>query len=232
MVAWRPKADISLVAGLECGEGLPLTHSGRSFVAQTTLRELRSPKSPAKWSSSSVKTSKKELVEIVGIFAVVASLIFVGMQLQLDRKIALAEQYTDRAESVKADRRIILESDALMQYFEELWALGWRPGYWDEDWEIAGQLEEGAFSVRSVLAAIVENQLSIIGYDTVYYQYSQGLLDEDVWSGLRGNLKRGMARDELTRAVYAHHARKTIQPVVEELLREIDSEREATESGE
>lgn len=55
-----------------------------------------------------MKASKKELVEIVGIFAVVASLIFVGMQLQLDRKVALAEQYSNRAESVKADRRIIL----------------------------------------------------------------------------------------------------------------------------
>jgi len=179
-----------------------------------------------------VKPSKKEIVEIVGIFAVVASLIFVGMQLQLDRKVALAEQYFNRAESVKADRRLILESDALMQYWEESWALGWRPHYWDEDWEIAGQLKEGAFSVRSVIAAIVRDQLSIIGYDTVYFQYGQGLLDEESWSQYRGYLKHAMAQNELTRAVYVSYARKTIQPVIEELLREIDSEREATESGE
>ena len=51
-----------------------------------------------------MRTSKKDIVEIVGIFAVVASLIFVGMQLMLDRKVALAEQYFNRAESVKADR--------------------------------------------------------------------------------------------------------------------------------
>ena len=179
-----------------------------------------------------MKANKKELVEIVGIFAVVASLIFVGMQLHLDRKLALAEQYSYRAESVKADRRIILESDALMQYYVEAWALGWRPAFWDEDWEIAGQVEEGARSVRSVLAAIVEDQLSIIGYDTVYFQYNQGLLDEELWSGLRGSLKRGMARNELTRAAYAHHARATIKPVIEELLREIESERETIESSE
>lgn len=173
----------------------------------------------------------RDWLEIVGIFAVVASLIFVGMQLQLDRKVALAEQYTNRAESVKADRRVILESDALMQYYEEHWALGWRPDYWDEDWEIAGQIEEGAYSLRSVIAAIVENQLAIIGYDTIYYQYSQGLLEEDVWRGLRVSLKRGMARDELTRAVYATHARKTIRPVIEELLREIEPERIPIENG-
>lgn len=179
-----------------------------------------------------MKASKKELVEIAGIFAVVASLIFVGMQLQLDRKVALAEQYSNRAESVKADRRMILESDALMQYYEDSWALGWRPAYWDEDREIAGHLKKGAFSVRSVIAAIVEDQLSIIGYDTVYFQYRQGLLDEELWSGLRGGLKRAMAQNELTRAVFAHHARSTIRPVVEELLREIESERETTDSGE
>ena len=179
-----------------------------------------------------MKASKKELVEIVGIFAVVASLIFVGMQLQLDRKIALAEQYTIRAESVKADRRIVLESDALMQYFEESWALGWRPAYWDEDWEITGHIEDGALSVRSVVAAIYMDQLSIIGYDTVYFQYRQGLLDEELWSGLRVSLKRTMAQDELAKAIYSHHARTNIQPVIEELLREIESERVTTETGE
>ena len=143
-----------------------------------------------------MKANQKELVEVVGIFAVVASLIFVGMQLQLDRKVALAEQYSIRAESVKADRRIILESDALMQYLEESWALGWRPAFWDDDWEIAGHIEEGSLAVRSVIAAIVEDQLSIIGYDTVYFQYRQGLLDEELWSGLRGSLKRSIAQNE------------------------------------
>ena len=179
-----------------------------------------------------MKASKKDLVEIAGIFAVVASLIFVGMQLQLDRKVALAEQYSNRAESVKADRRIILESDALMQNLEERWALGWRPVYWDEDWEIAGLVKEGALSSRGVIAEIISKQLAIIGYDTIYYQYRQGLLDEESWSGLRSSLKRGMAQNELTRAVYIQFARTTIQPVVEELLHEIESERLATESDE
>lgn len=173
-----------------------------------------------------MKTSKKETVEIVGIFAVVASLIFVGMQLMLDRKVALAEQYFNRAESVKADRRTSLESDDLMRYYEELWALGWRPPYWDGDWEVARRVQEGTLSVRSVLAGIVDDQLAIIGYDSVYFQYQQGLIDEESWNGLRTTLKRSMARDELSRAIYQRHARTTLQPVIEEILREIESERE------
>ena len=173
-----------------------------------------------------MKASRKDIVEIAGIFAVVASLIFVGMQLMLDRKVALAEQYFNRAESAKADRRAILESDDLMRYHEESWALGWRPSYWDESWELARRVEEGKVSVRSALAAIVDNQLSIIGYDSVYFQYQQGLLDEEIWNQLRFFLKRRMARDELSRAVFQNHARTTIRPIVEEVLREVESERE------
>ncbi|MDX1515239.1 MAG: hypothetical protein R3288_00290 [Woeseiaceae bacterium] len=173
-----------------------------------------------------MKTSKKDIVDTVGIFAVVASLIFVGMQLMLDRKVALAEQYYNRAESVKADRRTVLESDDLMRYYEEWWALGRRPHYWDEDWELARLVQEGEISVRSVLAAIADSRLAIIGYDSVYFQYQQGLLDEELWNNLRYTMKRSMARDELTRAVYERYARPTIRPVIEEVLREIESERE------
>lgn len=179
-----------------------------------------------------MKASKKDIVEIVGIFAVVASLIFVGMQLVLDRRVALAEQYFDRAESAKSDRRAILESDDLMRYYEESWALGWRPSFWDEDWEIARRVEEGTISTRSVIAAILDRQLAVIGYDNVYFQYQQGLLDEEMWNELRNGMKRGMVRDELTRAVYQQRARTTIRPVVEELIREIESELDAADVAE
>ena len=174
-----------------------------------------------------MKTSKKDIVEIAGIFAVVASLIFVGMQLQLDRKVALVDQYFNRAESAKADRRSLLESDDYMQFLEEVWALGDRPPFWDDAWPIAANVEEGTISVRSVEAAIIRHQLSIIGYDSVYFQYQQGLLDEDTWNGLRSAMKNNMARNDLARAVYTRYARRTLRPVIEEILREIEAERES-----
>lgn len=178
-----------------------------------------------------VNANKKDIVEIVGIFALVASLVFVGMQLMLDRKVALAEQYSSRAESAKADRRSFLESQDFMQYLEESWALGDKPAYWDEDWEIARRVDEGTLSVRSVYAVILADELSILGFDSVYFQYRQGLLDEEQWNGLRFRLKRAMAGDELTRAIYERYARNTIRPVIEELLREIESEQVTTESA-
>ena len=174
-----------------------------------------------------MKASNREIVEIVGIFAVFASLVFVGLQLMLDRRVALAEQYFNRAESAKADRRVILESDDLLRYDEERWALGWRPPFWDEDWEIARRVDDGTISVRSALAVIVEYELAIIGYDSVYYQYRQGLLDEELWDLLRAILKRTMAQDELARAIYERYARPTLRPVIREIVSEIESERES-----
>jgi len=173
-----------------------------------------------------LQTSKKDIVEIAGIFAVVASLIFVGMQLQLDRKVALADQYFNRAESVKADRRALLESDDYMQFVEESWALGYRPPSWDDGWAIAEHVEEGRISVRSVETAITLHKLSILGYDSVYFQYQQGLLDEDTWNGLRSAMKNNMVRGEIARAVYARYARRTLRPVIEEILLEIEAERQ------
>jgi len=174
-----------------------------------------------------LKTTNKEIVEIVGIFAVVASLIFVGMQLQLDRKVALADQYFNRAESAKADRRSLLESDDYMQLRAEWWALGNRRPYWDDDWELAKLVEEGKISVRGVEALILSRELSVLGYDSVYFQYQQGLLDEETWNGLRSALKNGMANFPLTRAVYVSQARRNLRPVVDEIVREIEAERES-----
>jgi len=180
---------------------------------------------------ANLKTSKKDVIEIAGIFAVVASLIFVGMQLQLDRKVALADQYFNRAESAKADRRAVLESDDYMRYLEELWALGEPPPFWNDDWEIAARVKDGSISVRSVEAVIKTHQMSIIGYDSVYFQYQQGLLDAELWAGLRSGLKRIMAEDDLAREVYLRYARSTVRPEIEDILREIDAERTAQLQG-
>lgn len=171
----------------------------------------------------------RDWLEVVGIFAVVASLIFVGMQLMLDRKVALAEQYASRAESAKADRRAILESEDYMQFYAERWVLGDKPSYWNEDWQIAKRVNDGTVSVKSVVAEIIGLELDIIGYDSVYFQYQQGLLDEQMWSQLRAGMKRAMLRDELTKVIYERHARSTVRPVVEEVVREIELEQSSSE---
>lgn len=173
-----------------------------------------------------MKMSNKVVVEMIGVLTVSASLIFVGMQLMLERKIAIAEQYFNRTESAKEDRRSLLLSPIYFQEIEEWWATGERPPYWNEEWKLAKQLDQGAYSVATVRHRTLELQLSILGYDNIYFQYQQGLLDEKTWQHFRGQIKGAMIADpELIRAIYLNNARATLLPVVEDIRDEIDAER-------
>ena len=69
-----------------------------------------------------MKIDNKALVELVGVLTVTASLVFVGMQLMLDRKVAIAEQYFNRTESAKQDRRTLLLSPVFYQEVEDWWS--------------------------------------------------------------------------------------------------------------
>ena len=52
--------------------------------------------------------------ELVGLFSIVFSLIFVGLQLQQGQKIALSQAYQARAESSMASIFATLESDVTL----------------------------------------------------------------------------------------------------------------------
>jgi hypothetical protein len=171
-----------------------------------------------------MRINNKEIIELVGIFALVASLIFVGMQLLLDRRIAMSDQYFNRAESVKSDLRAELESEESYLEFEEMWALGERPPYWDENWDIARQVEEGIVSVSSIRTQILRQQLRVIGFDNIYYQYTQELIEEEFWLSFRELIKRDMTQSELVRALFVAYARPSIRPVIDLIDREIDAE--------
>ncbi len=177
---------------------------------------------------TNLKLSKKETAEALGAFAVVASLLFVGLQLYLDRKVALVDQYFNRGESAKADRRTKLESDAYFKHIEESWALGWRPYYWDEEWLVAQQIKSGERTVAAVMANEMGLRLDIIGYDSLYYQYQHGLLNEESWNQLRTSLKISMAADEFRRHVYQAYVRANLRPVIEEIVKEIETGRDAS----
>ena len=60
------------------------------------------------------------IVETAGIISVVASLIFVGMQLRQDQDIALANQYHARAETSISNYRSRMESEAYVSAFAKI----------------------------------------------------------------------------------------------------------------
>ena len=62
-------------------------------------------------------TKLNDWMQIIGIFAVVASLIFVGLQMRQDQQIAMSESYSSMTDSV-GDLATLVESNS------KVWRMG------------------------------------------------------------------------------------------------------------
>lgn len=108
----------------------------------------------------------KDTAELVGIIAIVASLVFVGLQLRQSHEIALATQYQARAEATQNLHLAGIEAD-------------WLP---------VRPLRNGiseALSSRDINTFL----WLWIQYDNHYYQYQAGYLDESAWQAQRRNIR-------------------------------------------
>lgn len=171
----------------------------------------------------------KQIVETVGVIAVILSLLFVGVQLYFDRKVAIVDQYISRAESRKADLRAELESDAFTTQREAMWELGDRPAWWTEELESFNnsyyeqrQASE-VLSSRSTLEQ-VRYRLIFTHFDAIYFQYAQGLLEEEVWLAILNSMEGGI-QDPIVRATWENHnPRLPLSDILEELILELENE--------
>jgi len=109
----------------------------------------------------------KDVAELVGIVAIVASLLFVGLQLKQNQEIALATQYQARAEATMNLHLASIEAD----WVAPIPAL--RNGVSDE------------LSARDINLYL----WLWIQFDNHYYQYQSGFLDESAWQAQLRNIK-------------------------------------------
>ena len=114
-------------------------------------------------------------IEIAGMFSIAASLIFVGVQLQQDRLIALAQQFQGRTEITSENFRTFLEGHDVLGIRVKA-----RSGA-----ELTEVEEEVTQTVLNLAHLAYQNQL---------FQHQLGLMDDDTWSATRGNLTRDMQR--------------------------------------
>ena len=119
-------------------------------------------------------------MQVVGIFALVASLVFVGLQMKQSQDIAVAEQYHNRAETVLS----LIQTQMEIGYVPN--AQGWRD----------------RVSNGEVLAVdILTRQWLWIHYDNHYFQYQSGFMEESAWQGQLKNVRNLYSRCEM-RFVY------------------------------
>ena len=170
-----------------------------------------------------MKIDSRQLVEVIGLTAVVASLIFVGMQLRLDRRVAMGEQYFNRAEAFREDTRTHMQNDLYFEIQENEWNRGEIPGWWDEGSETARLLGNGDISIRQIYYRVLAARIEVTAQDNLLYQYQLGLIDDSFWEGQRSRIKNILRNNEVYRMIF----RSTTRPyreVVDELILELKNE--------
>ena len=117
----------------------------------------------------------EKIPSMVGVAGVIASLIFVGLELRQSQRIALVSQIQERSYAASAETNVFTEAN-----------LDW----FSSKFRVA---PKRTLTTEQKAARNSENQ-SWFFYEADYFQYSQGLMTEPVWQAkLRAmeiNLKR------------------------------------------
>ena len=145
-----------------------------------------------------MKTNYKQLLDVLGSVGIMASLIFVGMQLSFDRKVAISEQYGVRAETSMANARARMESGSYMITQRKFWETGFRPSWWSEE------LEELSISLKfdgaDVMSMYESTRLGVLQLDNAYFQAQQGIGSISL-ATIRTELEQRL-KDPFSRVIY------------------------------
>jgi len=171
------------------------------------------------------KVSWKEIVEFVGIAAIVGSLLFVGLQLKQSQEIAIASQYQSRYSTYSDYLSNVLQSEPAMRVHGKRALTRLLKSSVVPDsvkkWASDQPDDELAFWM---LESLRGNK----AYDNIYYQFEAGFVSENAWDGFRGELKRDLSvRNAGLRHVFLMYPetwRQSYQEMMYEVIAEIDSE--------
>jgi hypothetical protein len=163
----------------------------------------------------------KGVAELIGIAAIVASLLFVGLELRQSQQIAIAAQYQERIdsatkyfyESLNNDNRIERTADRLK---ERDWPVGfltdserlWLDTHDPEEWA-----QEEFWGL-----------INLFVFDNYHFQYQSGFLTEEAWQSIDVRLQSIVAnslfarynvmhRSDRWRASFVDHARKHAETI-------------------
>jgi hypothetical protein len=149
-------------------------------------------------------------LQIVGLFGVVGSLMFVGLQMRQDREIALSAATQARTDTTIQNIMGTASNPFYMSALDKI---------------AAGQA--GDLAPSEQMALFLTGTAALFNFENVHYQYLSGFIPDERWRGTRQALKGVLTRLDGTRRVYESNPgawRESFQKVVNELIAEIDVE--------
>lgn len=165
----------------------------------------------------------KDGAELIGVLAIVLSLIFVGFQIKQSQEIALAAQYQARLGTQLDSLTAYVQSDvALRVVGDRVRSLPLPDGIdqvkWKK-WHDDTPVEEIGFHYLSSLIQLKQ-------MDNLYFQYQSGFLSQDAWLAFRASLTGSFSRDmSFVRVNYLRakdEYRSAFRAEVERIIAEID----------
>ena len=164
----------------------------------------------------------KSIAELVGIAAIVASLVFVGLQLKQSQEIAIADQYQNRSDAALEYWTAMMQSDETIAYWANRLTNYIESGAAEESLVLFYE-EEGAAQL-AVVWMIFRSNITV--FDNYHFQYEKGFMTDDAWHPFRQRLKGLLSRSE--NAAFYRPARlefrSTFRTVCDEILVEIDTD--------
>ena len=114
-------------------------------------------------------------LQVVGIFALVASLIFVGLQMRQAQEISMSQTYQSRTAATVEWNSAFAANPAALS--------GYRKAYAGKEDEITTQEYDALRRTMSGMYFL---------YDNAHYQYQAGFVSNEFWAMTREGLKRNM----------------------------------------
>ena len=151
-------------------------------------------------------------MQVLGIFALVASLIFVGLQLRQSQEIALSQTHTARAGKI---------IDQILSGSENPYFLSARAKI------DAGNSDEVTPMEQQALFAMAN--AAIYSIEDAYYQHRNGFISDERWNASRDTIKWFMSGQAHIQARETYERNPSVwssefQQVVNDIIREIDAQ--------
>jgi len=163
----------------------------------------------------------RDIAELFGIGAIVASLIFVGLQMQQSQEIAVGAQYQERANAAIENYMAQIQSDQALRNRGQ--RLINAPSSGSYPTVIKNLIEtEGPESV-AVTYLLYRSKMAMM--DNCHFQYESGFMSKDAWLAMRRRLQN-LLSDDVFAAMYrfeSWHFRSSFQEESSQLLAELDA---------
>ncbi len=163
----------------------------------------------------------KDIAELIGIGAIVASLIFVGLQMQQSQEIAIGAQYQERVNAAVENYMSQIQSDQALTIWGQRLIDAASSGSYPI--VIKNLIETAGPESVAVTYLLYRSRMAMM--DNCHFQYESGFMTEDAWLAMRRRL-RNLLSDDIFAAMYrseSWHFRSSFQEESSQLLAELDA---------